>query len=124
MTVNLVMLVSEVFTMFYTGGAHAASAKYLFIGLRGHYELVPWMWTSLACNIAGPILCFMPAAPERGSVRISACVLCIVGIWIEKGIELIVPSFIPSTLHEIVEYSLSLTEWKVSAGNWASGHSA
>jgi len=121
MTVNLIMLASEVFTMFYTGGAHAASARYLFFGLHGHHGLVPWMWTSLACNILGTILFFMPAALERGSVRISACVLCIVGIWIEKGMGLIVPGFIPSTLHEIVEYTPSLTEWKVSAGIWAFG---
>ena len=34
---------------------------------------------------------------------------------------LIVPGFIPSTLHEIVEYKPSLTEWKVTAGVWAFG---
>jgi molybdopterin-containing oxidoreductase family membrane subunit len=34
---------------------------------------------------------------------------------------LIVPGFIPSTLHEIVEYSPSLIEWKVTAGIWAFG---
>jgi Ni/Fe-hydrogenase subunit HybB-like protein len=48
-------------------------------------------------------------------------VLCIVGIWIEKGMGLIVPGFIPSTLHEIVEYSPSLLEWKITAGIWAFG---
>jgi|GEM_PF-980792 len=124
MTVKLIMLASEVFTMFYTGGAHAASARYLFFGLHGHHGLVPWRWTSLACNILGTILFFMPAALECGSVRISACVLCIVVIWIEKGMGLIVPGFIPRTLHEIVEYTPSLTEWKVSAGIWAFGFQA
>jgi Ni/Fe-hydrogenase subunit HybB-like protein len=34
---------------------------------------------------------------------------------------LVVPGFVPSTLHEIVEYSPSLTEWKVTAGIWAFG---
>lgn len=34
---------------------------------------------------------------------------------------LIVPGFIPSTLHEIVEYSPSTVEWKVTAGVWAFG---
>jgi hypothetical protein len=43
------------------------------------------------------------------------------GIWIEKGMGLIVPGFIPSTLHEVVEYVPSLTEWKVSLGIWAFG---
>ena len=34
---------------------------------------------------------------------------------------LIVPGFIPSTLHEVVEYAPSLTEWKITAGIWAFG---
>jgi molybdopterin-containing oxidoreductase family membrane subunit len=34
---------------------------------------------------------------------------------------LIVPGFIPSTLHELVEYTPSLIEWKVTAGIWAFG---
>ncbi|APZ93879.1 sulfate reduction electron transfer complex DsrMKJOP subunit DsrP [Fuerstiella marisgermanici] len=121
MTINLVMLASEIFTMFYTGGAHGASAHYLFFGLHGHHGLVPWMWTAIICNLIGTVFFFLPAALERGSIRIAACVLCIVGIWIEKGMGLIVPGFIPSTLHEIVEYTPSLTEWKVSAGIWAFG---
>jgi molybdopterin-containing oxidoreductase family membrane subunit len=34
---------------------------------------------------------------------------------------LVIPGFIPSTLHEIVEYTPSLTEWKITAGIWAFG---
>ncbi len=34
---------------------------------------------------------------------------------------MIIPAFVPSTLHEIVEYRPSLTEWKVTAGIWALG---
>jgi molybdopterin-containing oxidoreductase family membrane subunit len=48
-------------------------------------------------------------------------VLAFVAAWIEKGMGLIVPGFIPSTLHEIVEYSPSLAEWKITAGVWAFG---
>lgn len=121
MTVNLVMLVSEIFTMFYTGGSHLASAKYLFFGSHGHHGLVPWIWTAIACNLIGAALFFTKSALERSHIRILACLLCIVGIWIEKGMGLIVPGFIPSTLHEYVEYAPSLTEWKVTAGIWAVG---
>ncbi len=121
MVINLVMLASEIFTLFYTGGAHAASAQYLFFGSHGHYGLVPWIWTAIVFNLIGTVLFFLPAALERGSLRIVACLLCIVGIWIEKGMGLIIPGFIPSTLHEIVEYSPSVIEWKVTAGIWAFG---
>jgi molybdopterin-containing oxidoreductase family membrane subunit len=121
MAVNLLMLGSELFTLFYTGGGHAQSARYLFFGSHGSTVLVPWIWTSIALNLMGTVLFFLPAALERGIVRPVACVLCIVGIWIEKGMGLIIPGFIPSTLHEIVEYTPSLIEWKVTVGIWAFG---
>ena len=121
MTVNLLMLASELFTLFYTGGEHGEAGHYLFFGLHGYHALVPWIWTAIICNLVGTFLFFMPAALERGAIRISACLLCIVGIWIEKGMGLIIPGFIPSTLHQIVEYAPSPVEWKVSAGIWAFG---
>jgi molybdopterin-containing oxidoreductase family membrane subunit len=121
MTVNLIMLASELFTLFYTGGSHAVAAEYLFFGLHGYSGLVPWIWTSIVLNLVGTFLFFLPAALERGAVRMAACVMCIVGIWIEKGMGLIIPGFIPSTLHEIVEYTPSLVEWKVTVGIWAFG---
>jgi molybdopterin-containing oxidoreductase family membrane subunit len=34
---------------------------------------------------------------------------------------LIVPGFVPSTLHELVEYLPSQTEWKITVGIWAFG---
>jgi molybdopterin-containing oxidoreductase family membrane subunit len=34
---------------------------------------------------------------------------------------LIIPGFVPSTLHEWVEYIPSAMEWKVMAGIWAAG---
>jgi hypothetical protein len=43
------------------------------------------------------------------------------GVYLEKGMGLIVPGFVPSTLHELVEDTPTLTEWKVSAGIWAFG---
>ncbi len=50
-----------------------------------------------------------------------ACIVCFVAIWIEKGMGLIIPGFIPSTLHEVVDYVTSLTEWKITVGIWAFG---
>jgi molybdopterin-containing oxidoreductase family membrane subunit len=121
MCINLLMLVSELFTVFYTGGGHAEAAQYLFFGAHGHSGLVPWIWTSLACSVVGCLLFLSPTVTRDLGMLNLACVLCFVGIWIEKGMGLIIPGFVPSTLHEIVEYSPSLTEWKVTAGIWAFG---
>lgn len=119
--VNLLMVASEVFTEFYTGGSHTASARYLFLGLHGHNALVPWIWTAVVFNLVAAVLFLSPLVFRSTRVLVVACVLAFVGAWIEKGMGLIVPGFIPSTLHEIVEYTPSLTEWKVSFGIWAVG---
>ena len=119
--INLLMVASEIFTEFYTGGAHTSSARYLYLGLHGADALVPWIWTAVAFNVTGAILFLHPAAMSKRWLVIAACVLVFAGTWIEKGMGLIVPGFIPSTLHEIVEYLPSLNEWKVTVGIWAFG---
>jgi molybdopterin-containing oxidoreductase family membrane subunit len=52
---------------------------------------------------------------------IPACATLFVGIWIEKGIGLVIPGFIPSPLGEIVEYRPTWVELCVTAGIWALG---
>ncbi len=119
--VNMVMFISEVFTQFYTGGVHTAPARYLYFGLHGKSALVPWIWTSIVFNILAAIVFLSPWVMRRTRVLVVACVLAFVGIWIEKGMGLIVPGFVPSTLHEIVEYTPSPAEWKITTGIWAFG---
>lgn len=118
---NLFMLGSELFTAFYTGGAHAGPVMYLFFGLHGHHGLVPWIWTAVACNVVSAVMLHLPVSRRRVTVLNVACVLAFVGVWIEKGMGLIIPGFIPSTLHELVEYVPTVTEWKITAGIWAFG---
>jgi Ni/Fe-hydrogenase subunit HybB-like protein len=119
--VNLFLLGSEAFTQFYTGGAHAASAHYLYFGIGEHRALVPWIWSAIALNTTAALLLLSPLSHRRHSVVLIACVLTFAGIWIEKGMGMIIPAFIPSTMHEIVEYVPSLTEWKLTVGIWAIG---
>jgi molybdopterin-containing oxidoreductase family membrane subunit len=119
--VNLFMLGSELFTALYTGGSHATAVKYLFFGLHGRDALVPWIWTALGMNVISAVLLLLPPIKDARSSLNVACVLGFAGVWIEKGMGLIIPGFVPSTLHEIVEYSPTLAEWRVTAGIWAAG---
>lgn len=119
--INLLMLVSEVFVEFYTGGTHTSAAHYLYFGLHGHNALVPWIWTSVAMTITAAVLLLLPGVFERRRLLNLACVLAFIGIWIEKGMGMVIPGFVPSTLHEMVEYTPSLVEWKIMAGIWALG---
>lgn len=119
--INLFMLGVECFTALYTGGAHASSITYLLFGLHGHHGLVPWMWTAIAFNVVAAALFLWPGLLKHRGLLAAACILTFVGIWIEKGMGLIIPGFIPSTLHEMVEYVPSLTEWKIAIGIIAGG---
>ena len=50
-----------------------------------------------------------------------ACSLVILGVYIEKGMGLVIPGFIPGTLGEIYEYSPTNPEILVTIGIWAVG---
>jgi molybdopterin-containing oxidoreductase family membrane subunit len=119
--INLLMLVSEVFVEFYTGGSHTSAAKYLYFGLHGHNALVPWIWSSVAMTVTAAVLLLLPGVFNRRLLLNIACALAFAGIWIEKGMGMVIPGFVPSTLHEMVEYTPSLIEWKIMAGIWALG---
>ncbi len=119
--INLLMLASELFTEFYTGAGHSVHAYYLFFGLHGHNALVPWIWTAIALNLVAAIFFLHPLVMSNATWLTVGCLAGLTGIWIEKGMGLIVPGFIPSTLHQVVEYVPSLTEWQITAGIWAAG---
>ncbi|TWU41964.1 sulfate reduction electron transfer complex DsrMKJOP subunit DsrP [Novipirellula artificiosorum] len=118
--INLFLLVCEVFTEFYTDSAHVASARYLYFGLHGRDALVPWIWSAVGMNVLATILVMLPASRGMRWLNV-ACVLAIVGIWIEKGMGLIVPAFVPTPLGEIVEYVPTTHEILICLGIWAFG---
>ncbi len=47
--------------------------------------------------------------------------LTFIGVWIEKGLGLIVPGFVPSPLGEIWSYWSTLPEVLITLGIWAIG---
>jgi len=111
----------ELFTDFYNEGAHAASIHYLFLGLGGFNSLQPWIWFALTLNIiALVILMINPLRAKTLTLNI-ACVLAFVGIWIEKGMGLVIPGFVPTPLGEIFEYVPTSVELSVAAAIWAFG---
>ena len=119
--INLIMLGSEIFKEFYTQTHHSLSAVYLYFGLHGHSGLVPWTYASLVLNIiATGILTFHLIIKSYRWLTV-ACVCLFVAIWIEKGMGLIIPGFIPGSWGEIVEYTPTWIEVGVTIGIWAMG---
>lgn len=119
--VNLVMLGSELFYKFYWPTHHGINARYLFLGLDGHNALVPWIWTGVGLGACATLALMIHPVRRNPRYLIPACVMLFVGIWIEKGIGLVIPGFVPSPLGEIVEYTPSAVELLVSLGIWATG---
>lgn len=119
--INLIMLFSEIFKEFYSPTHHSISAEYLFFGLDGHNSLVPWIWTAIAMNIAGTVILAFNPARKNPLWLLPGAILLFVGIWIEKGVGLIVPGFIPSPLGEVTSYAPSSVEIWITLGIFAVG---
>lgn len=119
--INLIMLGSEIFKEFYAPTEHSRSALYLFFGLEGHDRLVPWIWTGLGASILATVVLSIHPLRRRMPVLYAACAVLFAGIWIEKGMGLIVPGFIPSAWGQIVEYAPTWVEIGVTLGIWALG---
>jgi Ni/Fe-hydrogenase subunit HybB-like protein len=118
---NLVMLLSELVYEFYLPTHHGTSARYLFFGLGEHHALVPWIRTGILLNVAATLSLMIHPVRRNPRWLMAACAILFVGIWVEKGIGLVIPGFIPSPLGEIVEYTPTWVELCVTAGIWALG---
>jgi Ni/Fe-hydrogenase subunit HybB-like protein len=119
--INLLMLGSELFYKFYSPTHHGINAKYLFVGLEGYNALVPWIWTAIALNVVATAALSIHPLRRRPRTLMVACAVLFVAIWVEKGIGLVIPGFVPSPLGEIVEYTPTWVELAVTAGVWAVG---
>ena len=119
--INLIMLFSEVFKEFYLPTYHSLPAIYLYFGLKGHTALVPWIWTAIVMNLLGTLTLAFNPGKNNPLVLVPACILLFLGIWIEKGIGLIVPGLVPSPLGEVVNYAPSWVEVSITLGVLALG---
>jgi len=121
MAINLFLLGAEFFKELYSDTHHLSPMEYLYVGLQGKGRLVPWIWTAFAFNVTAFVIFLVPYTRKRFITLNIGCILIITGIWIEKGMGLIIPGFIPAPLGEVWEYSPSLIEILVAMGIWSIG---
>ena len=119
--INLIMLFSEIFKEFYLPTHHSLPAIYLYFGLKGHNALVPWIWSGIGMNLLGTAALIWNPGKNKSIVLVPACILLFVGIWIEKGMGLIVPGLVPSPLGEVIDYAPSWVEISIALGILAVG---
>jgi molybdopterin-containing oxidoreductase family membrane subunit len=120
--INVFFFLCEVFVAFYSQiPGHMDHIKYLFVGLHGHGALVPWMWASMILMAAGIALTVTPATRKNETSLAIACIVIIMGTWIDKGLGMISGGFVPNPLHEINEYAPTLPEIGITLGVYAVG---
>ncbi len=119
---SIFFVLVEIFTAFYSGiPSHKEHFQYLFAGLDGHTTLVPWMWASTVLAFAALIILIIPAIRRNEKWLMSACIAVFVSLWIEKGLGLVIPGFIPSPLGRIGTYIPTAPEIAITLGVWAAG---
>jgi molybdopterin-containing oxidoreductase family membrane subunit len=112
----------EFFTAFYSQvPGHMHGLQYMFAGLEGHDNLVPWMRTAAVLAVGAAIVLVLPNMRKNETILGLACAATFIALWIEKGIALVITGFIPSPLEHVVEYHPTLPELLITLGVWSIG---
>ncbi len=120
--INVFFFLCEVFVAFYSQiPGHTTHLKYLFVGLHGHGALVPWMWGSMIFMVIGIVLTVTPATRKNETSLAIACIVIIMGTWIDKGLGMISGGFVPNPMHEVNEYIPTMPEIGITLGVYAIG---
>ena len=120
--INVFFFLCEVFVAFYSQiPGHTTHLKYLFVGLHGHGALVPWMWGSMILMAIGIVLTVTPATRKNETSLAIACIVIIMGTWIDKGLGMISGGFVPNPMHEVNEYIPTMPEIGITLGVYAMG---
>lgn len=122
MAATVFFLLVELFTVYYAKiPDHMVHFQYLFFGLEGKRILVPWMWTSVLLACLALVLFINPGTRRQENTLAAGCGAVLGSIWIDKGLGLIVPGFIPSPNGEVLEYWPTVPEVVITLGVWAVG---
>jgi len=119
--IALFLTLSEVVVELYARTEHANGLYYLMFGLHGLTKLVPWFWGSLIAMIVAFVMFLIPSVRTNYKLLPIASVLGFGGIWVEKGMGLVVPGFIPTPIGEVTEYYPTMIEIMMTIGLWALG---
>lgn len=121
MFINLFLLGAELFKEFYSQTQELRYTQYLWFGIGEHKALVPYAWTSLFASVAAFFIFLVPKLRQNWATLNLGCLLIWSGVYIEKGLGLVIPGMTPDTLGEIYEYRPTLVEWSVALGIFGVG---
>jgi molybdopterin-containing oxidoreductase family membrane subunit len=120
LAVMLFFFLVELFTVFYSGlPEHTAHFRYLLFGSSGSHALVVWAWAWIILAVGAFVMLLAARGNDRALVV--SCTAVFIAMWIDKGLGLIVPGFVPSPLGEIAAYVPTIPETLITLGVWAFG---
>jgi len=118
---NLFLTGAEIFKEAYSDTEHRVFTDYLYFGLGEHKTIVPFGWMAIIFDTIAFVLFLVPSTRKNFITLNIGAVLIYFGVYIEKGIGLIIPGFTPYVLGEIYEYFPSSTEILVTIGIFSAG---
>jgi molybdopterin-containing oxidoreductase family membrane subunit len=121
MFLNLFLHGAEAFKEYYSNTEHLLFTRYWYSGIGEHRTLVPYAWSAVLLNVFAFALFIVPAARRNWVTLNLGCLAIYAGVYIEKGMGLIIPGLTPDALGEIYEYHPTFTEFRVAAGVFAIG---
>ena len=111
----------EIFKEVYSNTEHRVFTEYLYFGIGEHNKIVPFGWMAIIFDVIAFFLFLIPATRKNFITLNIGAVLIYFGVYIEKGIGLIIPGFTPDTLGEIYEYFPSSSEILITIGIFSTG---
>ena len=121
MFINLFFFAAEVFKEVYSNTEHLVHLKYLFLGVGENRDIVFYGWASLIISVIAFFLFLVPATRKNVFTLNMGAIMIWLGVYIEKGIALLIPGFTPDVLGQIYIYRPSLTEIKIAMGIFSLG---
>jgi len=120
--INVFFFFCELFTVFYSNiPEHMDHFKYLFVGMDGKGQLIPFMWFAIVGMIVAGIALTFPRVRKDESTLALTCGLVIITTYIDKGLGLMTGGFVPNTFHRVTEYWPTPAEATITLGVWAIG---
>ncbi len=121
MAINLFLLGAEVFREYYSGTHHMVHHVYLYSGIDGNTAAVPFAWASLVLSVAAFLLFLVPRTRRNPITLNIGAVMIYAGVYVEKGIALVIPGFTPGALGQVVEYRPGWSELLITMAVFSLG---
>ena len=122
MVLNVFFYAMEFFTAFYSNiPGLTETLRYFYVGVQGHCKLTALMWISALFSVMGLILLIIPKIRHNEKTLAIALIIVILGIWIDKGLALVIGGFIPNLVGHITEYWPTLPEICIGLGVYSAG---